>query len=173
MKRDVVMRGLRFGLVVGGVCALGWGVVWTAGVIVGLVLRDWHDVPSALVSEVILVGGSLSVGAVLGLVLGGTLALAPGRLTSHGLLRRLLAGVVAGTLFFGEVVVSVEGGILPTLVMIMAIPAVGVLAAACSRDISGSSRRHAWLWPRTLPRTGLRALAWRGRLRVVVGLLWN
>lgn len=173
VKRDVVMRGLRFGLVVGGGCALGWGALWTAGMMVALVLREWHDVPSALVSEVILVGGSLFVGAVLGLVLGATLALVPGWLTSHGLLRRLLAGVVAGTLFVGEVVVSVEGGILPVLVMLMAIPAVGVLAAACSGDIAGRSRRHAWLWPRTLLWADVRALTWRGRLRAVVDLLWN
>lgn len=173
MKCDVLTRGLRFGLVVGGVCALGWGVVWTAAVMVALALRHGHDVPSALVSEVILMGGSLLVGAALGLVLGATLALAPGWLTSHGLIRRLLAGVVAGTLFLGEVVVSVEGGILPVLVMITGIPVVGVLAAACSGDISGSSRRHAWLWSRTLLWADFRALAWRGRLRAAVDLLWN
>ncbi|MFD7877306.1 hypothetical protein ACFV5G_24930 [Streptomyces sp. NPDC059766] len=173
MKRDVAMRGLRFGLVVGGVCALGWGAVYTAGVMVGLALREWHNVLSALVSEAILMSGSLFVGAVLGLVLGATLALMPDWLTSHGLLRRLLAGVVAGTLFLGEVVVSVEGGILPVLVMLMGIPAVGLLAAACSGDIAGRSRGHAWLWPRKLLWADVRALTWRGRLRAVVDLLWN
>jgi hypothetical protein len=98
VKCDVLTRGLRFGLVVGGVCALGWGVVRTAAVVVALALRHGHGVPSALVSEVILTGDSLLVGAALGLVLGATLAFVPGWLTSHGLIRRLLAGVVVGTL---------------------------------------------------------------------------
>ncbi|MFF4401657.1 hypothetical protein [Streptomyces sp. NPDC001480] len=164
---------MRFGLVVGGVCALGWGAVWTAGVIGALVLGHWHVVPSALVSEVILVGGSLFAGALLGLLLGVTLALAPGWLTSHGLLCRLLAGFVAGPLFLGEVVVSVEGGILPVLLTIVGIPVIGVVAAACSGDIAGRNRRHAWLWPRPPSLTNVRALPWRGRLRAVVELLWN
>ncbi|MGW7259004.1 hypothetical protein [Streptomyces sp. NPDC054834] len=168
-----MMRGLRFGLVVGGVCALGWGAVWTASVMVASVMGHWHVVPSALVSEALLVGGSLFAGAALGLLLGATLALAPGRLTSHGLLRRLLAGVVAGTLFLGEAVVSVEGGILPVLLMIVGVPAVGAVAAACSGDIAGRSRRHAWLWRRTPLWADVRALPWRGRLRAVVELLWN
>lgn len=98
VKCDVLTRGLRFGLVVGGVCALGWGVVRTAAVVVALALSHGHGVPSALVSEVILTGDSLLVGAALGLVLGATLAFVPGWLTSHGLIRRLLAGVVVGTL---------------------------------------------------------------------------
>ncbi|MEU6557040.1 hypothetical protein ABZ915_43355 [Streptomyces sp. NPDC046915] len=173
MKRGVVTRGLRFGLVVGGVCALGWGAVWTAGVMDALVLGHWHVVPSALVSEVILVGGSLFAGALLGLLLGVTLALAPSWLTSHGLLRRILAGVVAGTLFLGEAVVSVEGGILPMLLMIMGIPVIGLVAAACSGHIAGTNRRHAWLWPRPPLSTNVRALPWRGRLRAVVELLWH
>ncbi|MFH8342681.1 hypothetical protein [Streptomyces sp. AM6-12] len=173
MKRGVVMRGLRLGLVVGGVCALGWGAVWTASVMVAAVLGHWHGVPSALVSEVILVGGSLFAGVVLGLLLGATLAVAPDWLTSRGLLRRLLAGLVAGTLFLGEVLVSIEGGILPVLSMILCIPVVGAVAAACSGDIVGRSRRHAWLWPGTLLRADVRALAWRGKVRAVVELLWN
>jgi hypothetical protein len=144
------MRGLRFGLVVGCVCALGWGAVWTAGVIVALVLGHWHEVPTTLVSGVILVGGSLFAGSVLGLLLGATMAVAPGWLTSRGLLRGLLAGVVAGMLFLGEVAVSVEGGILPMLLMIAGMPVVGAVAAACSGDIAGRSRHHAWLWRRTL-----------------------
>ncbi|MGW4273034.1 hypothetical protein ACWEGQ_11870 [Streptomyces seoulensis] len=173
MKRGVVMRGLRFGLVVGGVCALGWGAVWTAGVMVAVVLGHWHDVPSALVSEVILVGGSLFAGVVLGLLLGAMLALAPDWLTSRGLLRRLLVGLVAGTLFLGEVLVSTEGGILPVLSMLLCIPVVGAVAAACSGDIAGRSRRHAWLWPGKLLRADVRVLAWRGKARAVVELLWN
>ncbi|MFE9612911.1 hypothetical protein [Streptomyces sp. NPDC006012] len=173
MKRGVVMRGLRFGLVVGWVCALGWGAVWTAGVMAALMLGHWHDVPSTLVSGVILVGGSQFVGAVLGLLLGATLTVAPGWLTSHWLLRGLLAGVVAGTLFLGEVVVSMEGGILPMLLMIVGIPVVGAVAAACSGDIAGRTRHHAWLWRRTLLCADVRALARRGRLRAVVERLWN
>jgi hypothetical protein len=167
------MRGLRFGLVVGGVCALGWSAVWTACVMVALVLRHWHDVPSALVSGVILVGGSLFAGAVLGLLLGAASAVAPGWLTAHWLLRRLLAGVVAGTLFLGEVVVSVEGGILPMLLMIAGIPVVGAAAAACSGDIAGRSRRHPWLWRRTLLWADVRALVRHGGFRDVVEWLWN
>ncbi|MBC2869519.1 hypothetical protein [Streptomyces mexicanus] len=173
MKRGVVMRGLRFGLVVGGGCALGWGAVWTASVTVAAVLGQWHGVPLALVSEVILVGGSLFEGVVLGLLLGATLAVAPDWLTSRGLLRRLLAGLVAGTLFLGEVLVSMEGGILPVLSMILCIPVVGAVAAACSGDIAGRSRRHAWLWPGALLRAEVRALTWRGKVRAVVELLWN
>ncbi|MEV6836167.1 hypothetical protein AB0N17_16905 [Streptomyces sp. NPDC051133] len=174
MKRGVVVRGLRFGLAVGGVCALGWGAVWTAGVVVASVLGHRHAVPAALVSEAVLVGGSLFAGAVVGLGLGVTLALAPGRLTSHGPLRRLLAGVVAGTLFLGEVVVvGVEGGILPVLLTMAGMPVTGAVAAACSGDIAGLSRRHAWLWPRTPLWADVRGLTWRGRLRAVVQLLWN
>ncbi|MGW4564114.1 hypothetical protein ACWEN3_17430 [Streptomyces sp. NPDC004561] len=137
------------------------------------VLGHWHGLLSAFVSGLILVGGSLIAGAVLGLLLGAALALAPDWLTSHGLLRRLLAGFVAGTLFLGEAVVSVEGGILPVLLVIACTPVVGAVAAACSGDIAGRSRRHAWLWPRTLTRTEIGALAWRGKLRAVVELLWN
>lgn len=173
MKHGVVMRGLRFGLIVGGVCAVGWGALWTAGVMVAAVLGRWRGVPSALVAEAILVSGSLIAGAMLGLLLGVALALAPGWLISHGLLRRLLAGVVAGMLFLGEVVVGVEGGILPALVMIVCIPLVGAVAAVCSGDIAGRSRRHSWLWPRTPSGAEAGALAGRGRLRAAIELLWN
>ncbi|MBN0047625.1 hypothetical protein JS756_26660 [Streptomyces actuosus] len=166
-------RGLRFGLVVGGVCAVGWGAVWTAAVMVASVVAPWRAVLPALLSEVVLMGGSLSVGAALGLLLGAALALAPGRLTTHGLLRRLLAGVVAGTLFVGEAVVSAEGGIQQVLSTLAAVPVVGAAAAACSGDIAGRSRRHAWLWERTPRWADVRSLAWRGRLRAVAELLWN
>ncbi|MDF3297497.1 hypothetical protein [Streptomyces tropicalis] len=175
MKRGVVMRGLRFGLAVGGFCALGWSTVGAACVTVAWVLGHRHGVPSTLVSGVVLVAGSLFVGAALGLLLGTALALAPDRLTSHGLLRRVLTGLVAGTLFLGEVAVSVEGGVLPVLLMLVGVPVVGAAAAACSGDIVGRSRRHAWLRPRPLPlpQAGAPELAGRGRLRAVMELLWN
>lgn len=136
MKHGEVVRGLRSGLVGGGVCALGWGAVRTVGVMVALVLGHWHEVSLALDSEVILVADSLFVGAVLGLP-GVMSALAPGWLTSHRLLHGPLAALVADPLFLGEVVVSMQGGFPPVLLMVLSIPVVGAVAAACSGDIAG------------------------------------
>ncbi|WP_158690388.1 hypothetical protein [Streptomyces sp. PsTaAH-124] len=173
----VTRRGLRFGLAVGGVCALCWVTVMTAGVAVVAVRGSWRKASEALFLEAALVGGSLAVGVVLGLLLGTVLAFAPARLTSRTWPRGLLAAAVAGSLFLGEVVVSAEGGILPVLLATLGVPPAGLAAAACSGDIAGTSRRYAWLHPHPDPlpsrMAALRSLTWRARLRAVADLLWT
>ncbi|MFF1484549.1 hypothetical protein ACIGZH_20190 [Streptomyces sp. NPDC058319] len=110
-------------------------------------------------------------------MLGTVLAFTPARLTSRTWPRGLLAGVVAGALFLGEVVVGAEGGILPALLTALGVPLTGLAAAACSGDIAGTSRRYAWLHPNPDPlpsrMAALRSLTWRARLRAVVDLLWT
>ncbi|MFC8709918.1 hypothetical protein ACFUCQ_08245 [Streptomyces sp. NPDC057197] len=105
------------------------------------------------------------------------LAFMPTRLTSRTWPRGLLAGVVGGALFLGEVVVGAEGGILPALLTALGVPLTGLAAAACSGDIAGTSRRYAWLHPNPDPlpsrMAALRSLTWRARLRAVVDLLWT
>ncbi|MFF0964322.1 hypothetical protein ACWDQO_02220 [Streptomyces sp. NPDC003703] len=173
----VTRRGLRFGLAVGGVCALCWATVTTAGVAVVAVRGYWRQASEALFFEAAFVGGSLAVGVVLGLLLGTVLAFTPARLASRTWPRGLLAAAVAGALFLGEFAVSVEGGVLPVLLTALGVPLTGLAAAACSGDIAGTSRRYAWLHPHPDPLSSrmaaLRSLTWRARLRAVADLLWT
>jgi hypothetical protein len=171
----VIKRGLRFGLVVGLVCALGWGALCLVGFAVGLVAGRWHDVLVDLVAGLGLVGGSLAVGALLGLMLGAALALAPGWLARCRPLRGILGGLVAGTLFLGEVIViavASDVGPLPTLLTMAAAPVVGAVAAVHSGDIAGFSHHHDWLWARPAW-ADFRAMTWRGSLKRLIKLLWS
>jgi hypothetical protein len=135
--------------------------VWLVGAVVWLVRPPRHNGVAGLGRGLVGVVGSLGMGSLLGVVMGAALAIAPTWLVSRGLLRGLLAALLAGTLFLGEVVVlgvATDGGYGFMLLALLAAPIVAATAAAHSGDIAGRSHHHAWLWA---PAPG----RWRSKVR--------
>lgn len=176
-RRDVVLRGVRFGMRVGSVPAMIWGGVWAGGVVAGLVRWPWHGVLAMVGKGLIAVLGSLGVGLLLGLVVGAVLALVPTWLVSRVFLRGLLAAFLGGVLFLGEVLVigvATDGGYGPMLLALLAVPVVAAIAAVHSGDIAGRSHRHAWLWPLDPNVAGLGSAPgkWRSKALQALKLFW-
>ncbi|MGM9468515.1 hypothetical protein [Streptomyces murinus] len=145
VRQGAVRRGMRFGVRVGVIPAVFWGILFLF-----VAVAPFGSGPLAVLRPgLIAVVGSLAAGVLLGVVMGAALAVAPQWLVSRGPLRGLLAAGLAGVLFQAEVaVVAVvtDVGYGPTLAAFLATPAVAALAAAHSGDIAGRSRRHPWLW---------------------------
>ncbi|TXJ76453.1 hypothetical protein E2C11_22080 [Streptomyces lavendulae] len=175
VRRGAVPRGLRFGIRVGVIPAAFWGVLFLV-----LTVASARYGPLAVLGRgLIVVVGSLGVGALLGVATGAVLAVAPDWLVSRGPLRGVLAAVVAGGLFQAEVVlvlVAMYGGYGQTLLAFLATPAVAVAAAAHSGDIAGRSRRHPWLWSpgtvRTLIDLASSPGSWESKGRRLLRMLW-
>ncbi|MGM9444570.1 hypothetical protein ACTAF0_30615 [Streptomyces murinus] len=145
VRQGAVRRGMRFGVRVGVIPAVFWGILFLF-----VAVAPFGSGPLAVLRPgLIAVVGSLAAGVLLGVVMGAAPAVAPQWLVSRGPLRGLLAAGLAGVLFQAEVaVVAVvtDVGYGPTLLAFLATPAVAALAAAHSGDIAGRSRRHPWLW---------------------------
>lgn len=140
-SRAVLRRGLLFGLRAGaipaGACAVLWAIIMVLRIDSGPSGSTLEDPVSAAIAVL----GSLAVGALLGAVTGLILAYAPLRMVSCGPLRALVCFAVAGTLSFGEVAVmavSSNGGYGPAFLALLAMPVVGAVAAARSRDIAAA-----------------------------------
>ncbi|MEU9500595.1 hypothetical protein [Streptomyces sp. NPDC048196] len=140
-SRAVLRRGLVFGLRAGaipsGVCAVLWAVTMVMRYLYGSGGSTLEDPALAAVAVL----GSLAVGALIGAAIGLLLAYAPLRLVASGPLRALVCFVLGGTLSSGEVVVMTEatdGGYGPIFVALLAMPVVGAVAAARSRDIAAA-----------------------------------
>ncbi|MFG3116769.1 hypothetical protein ACGF4C_20515 [Streptomyces sp. NPDC048197] len=140
-SRAVLRRGLVFGLRAGaipaGVCAVLWVVTMVTWCLYGPGGSTLEDPALAAVAVL----GSLAVGVLIGAAIGLVLAYAPLRLVASGPLRGLVCFLLGGTLSSGEVVVMTEatdGGYGPIFVALLAMPVVGAVAAARSRDIAAT-----------------------------------
>lgn len=140
-SRAVVRRGLMFGVRAGAIPAGACAVLW---LIIEAVRLTGGPGGSALEDPalaVLAVLGSLAVGVLIGAVTGLVLACAPLSLVSSGPLRALICFVLGGTLSFAEVVVmavSSDGGYGPILLALLAMPVVGAVTAARSREIAAA-----------------------------------
>ncbi|SCE47008.1 hypothetical protein GA0115240_16533 [Streptomyces sp. DvalAA-14] len=98
----------------------------------------------------ILLVGSSAAGALMGVFIGGGLALASQRaVDSRAWKPALIGGLLAAMVFPAEVLVVALGtdvGPLEMVVTLLAWPVMTVLAAVHSADIAGRTRHHAWLW---------------------------
>ncbi|MDX3645432.1 hypothetical protein [Streptomyces sp. MB09-02B] len=96
----------------------------------------------------VLCGGSLVAGVLMGLILGGGLALAS-RAVTRGWGLALVGALLGALVFPAEFVVVAwgTGGAYAQLgTTLLAWPIMTVVAAAHSADIAGRSRTHTWLW---------------------------
>ncbi|MGA5410104.1 hypothetical protein ACPCSC_22915 [Streptomyces lavendulocolor] len=125
-----------------------------------------HDTLAGLLRGVVVVAGSLGIGALLGAATGVALALSPEWLAARAPLRGLLAGCVAGTMYLGEAVVvavASDGGYGPMLLTLLSTPVVGAVAAAHSGDILGRTHHHPWLASEGRLKGWSRRRRWPGR----------
>ncbi|MEU6510437.1 hypothetical protein [Streptomyces sp. NPDC046942] len=159
--RGVLGRGLRVGLVVAGAPALPWAALLlpAGAVMLGM------GVGSATARSVLrfcgyLIGGTVLVGVLTGLVLAGGLSLAARVFTGTrglGLVGALLAGVVFPAEIFA-VAAATDVGPLEFLTTFLLWPVMMVVAGLHSADIVGRTRRRAWLWA---PWPGAGVRRWR------------
>ncbi|WP_407555351.1 hypothetical protein QOM21_36290 [Streptomyces sp. Pv4-95] len=140
-SRAVVLRGLTFGVRAGaipaGACAVLWGTIEAARLAGGPGGSTLED--PALAALAVL--GSLAAGVLVGAVTGLALACLPLSWVSSGPLRTLICFVLGGTLSFAEVAVmavSSKGGYGPMLLALFAMPVVGAVTAARSREIAAA-----------------------------------
>ncbi|GAA4892053.1 hypothetical protein ACFPM3_17515 [Streptomyces coeruleoprunus] len=129
-----------------------FGLVSLIGAAMWLSTERYEDALVGTLRGVGLVGGTMAVGALLGAATGGVLLLAPEWLAARAPLRGLLAGAVASVFFLPEtlvVAVATDLGYLPTLLIVLCTPVVGLVAAVHSGDLLGRTRHHPWLWPRS------------------------
>lgn len=170
-----MLRGLRFGVRIGSVTAVFWGVLF----LVATVASFRHGPLTVLGLGLLAVVGSLGAGSLLGVVTGAVLAIAPAWLVSRALLRGLLAAVLGGVLFLAEVVVvavATEVSYGPTGLTFLAVPVVAVATALHSGDIAGRTRRRPWLWSpgtfRALVDLCRSPVGWPSRGRRLLRMLW-
>ncbi|MFG2895183.1 hypothetical protein [Streptomyces sp. NPDC048248] len=140
-SRAVVRRGLTFGVRAGaipaGACAVLWGMIEAVRLANGPGGSTLED--PALAGLAVL--GSLAAGVLVGAVTGLMLAWAPLSWISSGPLRTLICFVLGGTLSFTEVAVmavSSKGGYGPIALALLAMPVVGAVTAARSREIAAA-----------------------------------
>ncbi|MFD8547658.1 hypothetical protein [Streptomyces sp. NPDC059649] len=149
-RHGTLRRGLRYGLRVGVFHAVPFAVL--SGMVgVGALFSppEAAEFAAGLWRAVVAVGGSLAVGALLGVVTGGLLLVVPRWLRTSAVLRGLLTAVAGGTVYLGEVVVITEatdGGYAPIALVLLMVPVIAAVTAAHSGDIAGLSRYHPWLW---------------------------
>ncbi|MEU5015383.1 hypothetical protein AB0G35_35035 [Streptomyces sp. NPDC021749] len=149
-RHGTLRRGLRFGLRVGVFHAVPFAVLsGMAGISAFFSPPEPTEFAAGLWRVLAAVGGSLAVGALLGLVTGGLLLVVPRWLRTSTVLRGLLTALAGGTVYLGEVVVVTEatdGGYAPIALILLMVPVIAAVTAAHSGDIAGLSRYHAWLW---------------------------
>ncbi|MFE5487396.1 hypothetical protein [Streptomyces sp. NPDC056527] len=148
----MIHRGIRLGVRIAVGPAGFFGLLWLVYAVAWLFTGMRGDAFAGILRGVVAVGGTMTVGVLLGATTGAALALAPDRLTARAPLRGLLAGAVASALFLPETLVvafATGFGFLPTLLTVLATPIVGAVAAAHSGDVVGRTRHHPWLWDRT------------------------
>jgi hypothetical protein len=96
----------------------------------------------------LLTGGSLSAGALMGLILAGGLALASRVVTRPWAIT--LTGALLGALVFPVeflvVAIGTDGAVAQLGTTFLAWPFMTAVAAAHSTDIVGRTRRRTWLW---------------------------
>ncbi len=137
MLRRGLVFGLRAGAIPAGVCAVLWVVTTVTWYLYGPGGSTLEDPAPAAVAVL----GSLAVGVLIGAAIGLVLAYAPLRLVASGPLRTLVCFLLGGTLSSGEVVVMTEAsdsGYGPIFVALLAMPVVGAVAAARSRDLAAA-----------------------------------
>ncbi|MQY14475.1 hypothetical protein SRB5_46420 [Streptomyces sp. RB5] len=147
--KQTVRRGLRLGVRIGLALTALWGTLTcvAAAAFLGTGKRD-----AAL--DVFLRGtaataGTMAVCTLLGAATGAALARAPEWLASRALLRGLLAGAVASTVFLAEALVigaATYAAIAPVLGALLCTPVIGLVAAVHSGDVLGRTHYHPWLW---------------------------
>jgi hypothetical protein len=98
----------------------------------------------------ILLVGSTAAGALMGVLIGGGLALASRRaVNSRAWELALIGALLAAVAFPAEILAVALGtntGPLEMVATLLAWPVMTVVAAVHSADIAGRTRRHAWLW---------------------------
>jgi hypothetical protein len=149
-RRDVLGRGVRVGLLMAGVPGGLW-VIFAVGVALTLLARGSTQAAlSAFRDGGILLVGSSAAGAVMGVIIGGGLALVSRRAVDGRVWKPVLVGgLLAAVVFPAEIVVvglGTDFGPLEIVVTLLAWPVMTVVAAVHSADIAGRTRRHAWLW---------------------------
>ncbi|WP_189787700.1 hypothetical protein [Streptomyces capitiformicae] len=143
---------MRVGVLMAGVPGIPWAVlalfVGVVELFVGFVGEDTGHAVRALRYSGLLLGGSLVAGVLMGLVIGGGLALASRVITSSWGLA--LVGALLGALVFPAEIVAVALGTdaAPAQigVTLLAWPVMAVVAAVHSPDIAGRTHGWAWLW---------------------------
>ena len=137
----MVRRGLTFGMRAGaipaGANAALWGIIEAVQLVGGPGGSTLDD--PALAALAVL--GSLAAGILIGAVTGLVLAYAPLTWISYAPLRALICFLLGGTLSFAEVpvmAISSDGGYGPILLALFAMPFVGAVTAARSREIAAT-----------------------------------
>lgn len=132
-----------------GVPGIPWAVLALfVGVVELFVGEDTGHALRALRYSGLLLGGSLVAGVLMGLVIGGGLALASRVIiSSWGL---ALVGALLGALVFPAEIVAVALGTDAAYaqlgVTVLAWPVMAVVAAVHGPDVAGRTHRRAWLW---------------------------
>ncbi|MGW2486742.1 hypothetical protein ACWCV9_05905 [Streptomyces sp. NPDC001606] len=147
--RGTLGRAVRVGLLVAGVPALPWAALCLVVAAVEF-LRGGDTALAAadLRAAGLLVGGTLLVGALTGLVLAGVLTLVARLL--RGTAGLVLAGALLVGLLFPAVLLLLgaasDGGYAEIAVAFLLWPVMAGVAAVHSPDIVGRTRDRAWLW---------------------------
>jgi hypothetical protein len=148
-RQGALGRGVRVGMLMAGAPAIPWAVLALfVGAVELLIGRDTQHAVRALRYCALLLGGSLVAGVLMGLIIGGGLALVSRAITrTWGL---ALVGALLGALtFLAEFVVvgvGTDAGYAALGTTLLAWPVMAAVAAAHSADIAGRTRTHAWLW---------------------------
>ncbi|KIF74558.1 hypothetical protein QR77_12375 [Streptomyces sp. 150FB] len=150
-RRDVLGRGVRVGMLMAGVPGGIW-VTFAFGA--GLAFMARGNAQAALTAfrdGGILLVGSTATGVLVGVFIGGGLALASQRaaVNSRAWELALVGALLAAVAFPAEILVVALGtntGPLEMVATVLAWPVMTVVAAVHSADIAGRTRRHKWLW---------------------------
>ncbi|MBM9508542.1 hypothetical protein [Actinacidiphila acididurans] len=155
-RREILVRGVRFGVRLGRVGAVVWGALALAlgldSVAAGAVMGDVRGGISDAVwcDAWLVVGalGTLAVAVLIGAAVATVLAVVPEGLLRHAIPRGLLAAFPAAVMWFGEVgivAVITDVGYGPVLLTVLLTLVPAITAAWCSAALVGLSDEHAWL----------------------------
>lgn len=148
-RQGMLGRGVRVGLLMACVPGIPWAAL-ALGVAAVEFLRggDTRLAARNVRYGGLLFGGSLLAGVLMGLILGGGLALASRATTRAWQLA--LAGALLGVLVFPAefvvVAIGTDGAYVQLGTTLLAWPVMTVVAAAHSADIAGRTRTRTWLW---------------------------
>lgn len=148
-RQGTLRRGMRVGLLMACLPSLPWAALAVAVAAVEFLRGGDTQLATQNVRyAAVLCGGSLVVGVLMGLILGGGLAL-----TSRAVTRvwglAVVGGLLGALVFPAEFVVvtlGTGGAYAQLLTTLLAWPVMTVVAAVHSADIVGRSRAHGWLW---------------------------
>lgn len=148
-RQGTLRRGMRVGLLMACLPSLPWAALAVAVAAVEFLRGGDTQLATQNVRyAAVLSGGSLVVGVLMGLILGGGLALAS-RAVARVWGLALVGGLLGALLFPAEFVVvtlGTDGAYAQLLTTLLAWPVMTVVAAAHSADIVGRSRTRSWLW---------------------------